>query len=331
MNPDFVSLLCCPATKQSLRLHAEETNHAGMVMTGTLTTESGLHYPIVRGIPRFVDDEQYSQSFGFEWTKWPRLQFEDENANRPMAGHTKRMWQAITQAEQDIKGKTIVEFGCGPGRFLDVVRGQGGIAVGIDMSAAVEAARKNFADDPNVLIVQGDILKPPFAAGIFDGGYSIGVLHHTPEPLTGLKALVNSVQPGGWIASCVYPKGEFYDYRSVARLRWLHNKISPWLGFRPALWYSFLSAYVFTPLFRKLRKIPGLRHLLRHVEKNWLVCLDLPDPRWRVLDIFDAVTPEIASTHTAKEVDDWLRTAGCQNIKATPWCSTSFSATRKAA
>ena len=57
-----------------------------------------------------------------------------------MAGHTTRMWEATTLIDQGkIEGQTIVEFGCGFGRFLDVVRRKGGIAVGIDLSQAVEA------------------------------------------------------------------------------------------------------------------------------------------------------------------------------------------------
>ena len=66
------------------------------------------------------------------------------------------------------------------------------------MSVAVESARKNFAEDLNVLIVQGDILRSPFRSGVFDGGYSIGVLHHTPEPtkgLNGLAAQLKELQP----------------------------------------------------------------------------------------------------------------------------------------
>jgi SAM-dependent methyltransferase len=255
------------------------------------------------------------------------VQFEDENIGRPFAGHTTRMWEAITAATEDeIRGQTIVEFGCGPGRFLDVVRRKGGCAVGIDMSLAVEAARRNFANDPNVLIVQGDILRPPFRPGVFAGGYSIGVLHHTPQPAAGLECLARTIAPHGWISLCVYPKGEFYDYRSVARLRHCHLALRGRWGYQPALAYSYLAAYGLAPLFRKLRKIPGVRQLLRWVQREWLVVLDLRDVRWRLLDTFDAITPETASTHTAEEVREWLDRAMCGDIRPTPWCATSFTA-----
>src|SRR3954452_10615301 len=116
-----------------------------------------------------------------------------------MAGHTTRMWERITGITDDgVRGRMIVDFGCGPGRFLDVVRRKGAIAVGIDLSAAVDAARSNFANDPDVLIVQGDLFRPPLRAGSFDGGFSIGVLHHTPDPARGLAALAGLIKPDGW-------------------------------------------------------------------------------------------------------------------------------------
>lgn len=332
MNPTHLYLLACPETHSPLELQIHERSKSGQVLSGSLISRSGRRYPIVRGIPRFVSAERYAGSFGFEWNRWPRVQFEDCNVGRPMAGHTTRMWETITAADAaPIRGSTIVEFGCGPGRFLDVVRRKGGCAVGIDMSQAVEAARRNFAQDPEVLIVQGDILKPPFPPRVFDGGFSIGVLHHTPCPATGLRHLAETVKPGGWVSVCVYPRGEFYDYRSVQRFRRLHHWFSHHGAYRPALAYSYFAAYGLAPLFRKLRKIPGGKPLLRWLQREWVVWLDLPDARWRVLDIFDAITPETASTHTAEEVRNWLEDAACGSIRQTAWCSTSFAATVAAA
>jgi SAM-dependent methyltransferase len=330
MHPKFLSVLCCPETGEGLSLRAETIDPHRMVVTGALVTPSGRSYPIVRGVPRFVSAEQYAGSFGFEWSRWPRVQFESENVGRPMEGHTTRMWERVTGvSDAQVAGRTVVDFGCGPGRFLDVVRRKGGLAVGIDLSNAVDAARQNFADDPDVLVVQGDLLRPPFKPGAFDGGFSIGVLHHTPEPERGSWALARSVRGDGWVACCVYPKGDFYDFASVRRFRAIHQKLKPPFGYRPALAYAWVAAHVLAPLFRQLKRTP-LKRLAWHVERNWLVCLWLKDRRWRVLDVFDAITPAIASTHSSAEVAHWLERAGCAHVRQTPWCATSFTATRKA-
>ena len=325
MHPQFIDLLCCPRSRAPLSPEVHESRANGMVTSGALVAPDGTRYPIVRGIPRFVDAQHYAASFGYEWTRWPRVQFESENVGRPMAGHTKHMWHAITRATaEQVRGKTIIEFGCGPGRFLDIVRSLGGRAVGIDLSQAVEVARQNFAHDPDVLVVQGDILNPPIRTATMDGAYSIGVLHHTPDPQSGLQALARTVRRGGWVACCVYQKDTFYDWPSVRRFRWVHNRVcKPLLGYRAALLYSYASAYVIEPLLRRFQHIRGVRRALVYVERNWIVTLHMPDAHWRLLDIFDAITPEIATTHTWDEVRAWMQAAGCAAITKSDWGETS--------
>jgi SAM-dependent methyltransferase len=326
MHRKFLGLMCCPETGEPLKLYREETLPSGRIISGKLVSLSGRQYPIVRGVPRFVDREEYASSFGYEWNRWARLQFDSENEGKPMAGHSTRMWEAITKASEDrVNGKTILEFGCGSGRFLDVVRRKGGIAVGIDMSLAVESARSNFGDDPDVLILQADIFNPPFRSGTFDGGYAIGVLHHTPDPSAGLRALAMTVRRGGWVSCVVYPRRGLYNYSSVERFRRVTNWLRPSLGYYPALIYSYLSAYAIAPSFSKGKGVRHLTRVLQYLEKKWVVSLDyLPDVHWRVLDTFDAITPRIASTHTCEEVRGWMAGAGCVDIQTADWGDTSM-------
>jgi len=179
-----------------------------------------------------------------------------------------------------------------------------------------------------VLIVQGDLLRPPFREGAFDAGFSVGVLHHTPQPEAGVKSLARSVRPGGWVSCCVYPRGGLYDYPSVARFRRIHHKLFGIFEYLPALIYAYVAAYLIAPVFRGLKYL-GLRRLVEHVERRWIVSLWLKDAQWRVLDTFDAITPDIATTHTEEEVAEWLTGAGCESVRRTPWCETSAAAVRE--
>ena len=247
MHAKFLDLFCCPETRKALTLDAQVTLQNGIVWAGTLRSPSGRQYPIVRGVPRFVDREHYAASFGWEWTRWPRVQFDSENVGRPMAGHTTRMWERITGAAvEDVTGKTVVDFGCGPGRFLDVVRRKGGIAVGIDLSQAVDAARTNFGDDPDVLIVQGDLLRPPFREGAFDGGFSIGVLHHTPGA-RGRACRAGALRAARRVGVVLrLPEGRISTTsRPSAASAGIHAQaIAGDFEYLPALAYSHLAAYV---------------------------------------------------------------------------------------
>lgn len=329
MHPRFVDILCCPNTGAALALDADERLPDGRVLSGALVSAAdGRRYPIVNGVPRFVEQEHYAGSFGYEWQTWSRVQFEAENVGRPMAGHTTRMFDAITGLAPDaLRGQLVVEFGCGPGRFLDIVRRRSGVAVGIDMSVAVDAARANFVHDPDVLIVQGDVLRPPFRPASFGMGYTFGVLHHTPAPAEGLRALVRVVKPGGLIACSVYPNEGFYASPAVALFRAGLNAVRQRWGAEAAQtlgrWYAYFAAYFLHELLWLPRRVPVARRLAFYLTTYLLPYLPLPDGRWRVLDVFDGITPAYASTHTADEVRAWFAAAGCTGIRATGWGSTS--------
>jgi len=94
MHRRFVEICGDPQTGESLTLHVTERD-GDDVVEGFLRS-SRNSYPIIRGIPRFAGSEHYTQNFGWQWNKWPRVQFESENVGRPMQGHTRNMWEKIT-------------------------------------------------------------------------------------------------------------------------------------------------------------------------------------------------------------------------------------------
>lgn len=324
MHADFLDLLCSPENGRPLELETTTTGPHGIVESGVLAASSGERYPIVRGVPRFVADERYSDNFGYEWRRWPRLQFDDQNVGGAIERNSICKWERVVGLSGSLEGQRIVEFGCGSGRFLDVVRRKGGMVAGIDLSLAVEAARENFRDDSRVLIVQGDIRRSPFREGAFDGGYTIGVLHHTPNPVEGLRQLARCVRKGGWVACSVYPKNSVYAFPSLTRWRRWHRWMAPRLGSWPALMYSVFSAYVLWWAYRIMAQLPVASAAARYLDREWLPVAHVPDRRWRVLDTFDAITPAYASTHTSDEVRAWFKEVGCVDVRPTAWGETSF-------
>ncbi|MEI6057426.1 MAG: class I SAM-dependent methyltransferase [bacterium] len=329
MKPEFINFLCCPETGDDLHLVNGKMGANGLIESGFLKTKSGKTYPIVNQVPRFVKEESYSGSFGFEWKRWSRVQFEDQNTNSRLRGHTTSVFDRATGlSEQKINRKTVVEFGCGPGRFLDIVRKRDGIAVGLELSSAADVARANFKNDANVLIVQGDILHPPFKKNSFDFGYSIGVFHHTPAPEVALQKLVDVVKTKGEITCCVYENNNgrgLYDSSAVIWYRTFLNSISSHLSRPLALAYSYFSAYVLYWFFFPAFKIPGLRVVAAFLTRNFVPGLFyLRDGKWRVLDTFDAITPKFATTHTPEELRAWFEKAGCTAIMTMPFGKTSF-------
>ena len=119
MKKKHLTLLCDPITNEDLDLK-DAVYQGDKIASGALIS-SASSYPIIDGIPRFVSDEGYSDNFGYQWNRWARVQFEDQNIDQSKQGHTTRMFETSTGfTPATLRGKTVLDMGCGPGRFSDV-------------------------------------------------------------------------------------------------------------------------------------------------------------------------------------------------------------------
>ena len=254
----------------------------------------GSRYRILRGVPRFVDQELYAESFGFEWKEFARTQLDSANG-------TTRSRDTFLQKTgwrlEDLRGKRVLDAGCGMGRFAEICADAGAEVYAIDMSLAVDAAYANLAERPNVHVLQADIMDLPFLPESFDFIYSIGVLHHTPDTRKAFLRLTPLLRPGGTIAVWVYAT------RSRLRLvgSSLLRTITPSL---PKGWLLKASRLAI-PLYQ-IHRTPILGRatsLLLYTSMN-------EDPEWRWLDTFDWYSPRYQWKHTYDEVEEWYREAG---------------------
>lgn len=201
MKLTHIPLLCDPETHEELTI-VDEVYDGDEILSGALVSTANC-YPIVRGIPRFVNDEGYSSNFGYQWNRWARVQFEDRNFGGPMQGHTTRMFETITGFSAEIlSGKTVLDLGCGPGRFTDVALSMVAKVVALDYSSAIDAAKANFkGKNVDILFVQGGALRTPLKDNSVDFSFTIGVLHHTPSPPDGVREARRVTRRGGSLPS----------------------------------------------------------------------------------------------------------------------------------
>jgi SAM-dependent methyltransferase len=104
--------------------------------------------------------------------------------------------------------------------------GRAGDVTWLDRSAAarrVAEARVAARKLGNVVFQEGSLLDLPGSGlGPFDYIDCCGVLHHLPDPLAGLKALVSALAPGGGLGLMVYaPHGRTGVYMAQDALRLL--------------------------------------------------------------------------------------------------------------
>ncbi len=200
MKDTLLALLACPECHADLSARVTRRDQTE-IMEGFLDCDGCSRVvPITRGVPRFAEEqtevqEQTAAAFGYEWTRYSEL-----------AARYKQQfldWLRPIDAAY-FQGKTVLEGGCGKGRHTALAAEFGAAAVvAIDLSEAVDAAYANTRHLPNAHIVQGDLNHPPVKP-VFDYAFSIGVLHHLPDPERGFQALVSRLKPGGAISAWVY-------------------------------------------------------------------------------------------------------------------------------
>ena len=275
---------------------------------------SSNEYEITNSIPRFINKENYSNNFGWQWNKWASVQFEHSNINKPMEGYTTRMFNQITEWDKDdLSEKIVLDMGCGSGRFTDVVLSNGGYVIAVDNSSAIDAAKDNLKENlDKALFVQADVLNLPIKDNVVDLSFSIGVLHHTPDPLKGINESFRTLKKNGEFALSVYSKNTNYDLTMVHLWRKVFRATWPIFRQYPPLIYS----YLFGGLNHYLAK---LNRFLTYPIKIIFPTISLPDLRWSILDTFDSITTSYQSSHTFYEVYSWLKDSGYSESRPGIW------------
>jgi SAM-dependent methyltransferase len=217
MKEKLLELLACPMCGGDILLVFVGEHDDKEIIDGLLSCKKcSREYKVTRGVPRFADLSKIEQdkadtadNFGWQWNHFTQ---EDEKYNEQFLG-----W--LQPVKPDFfKDKLVLEGGCGKGRHTSLASHWGANEiVGIDLSSAVESAFQATKHLPNAHIVQADIYKLPFKR-VFDYAFSVGVLHHTPDPKAAFVSLSQKVKQGGHISAWIY---------GAENNEWITNYVSP--------------------------------------------------------------------------------------------------------
>lgn len=308
MNEALLKLLRCPVSGRSLTLKTTEMAD-GQVRTGTLTTDDGQYsYPVRDFIPRFVPESNYADNFGMQWNLFSRTQL-DSNSGHPIS--TERFWKSTGWSPEELRGKWVLDAGCGSGRFAEVALSAGANVVAIDYSSAADACFANLRQHANLHVVQADIYALPLERASFDFVYSLGVLQHTPDVEKAFMSLPPMVAAGGSLAA------DFYE------MTWKH-RLLPRHYLRPVTTrmdktrlFTLLREWVppMMTVSQAFGRVPGIgRLLVRAVPVADYTGLYPLDQRqlqeWALLDTFDWLSPTYDQPQNRAAVTAWIERAG---------------------
>lgn len=204
MRARLVELIVCPDCKGALSLTKTQEDGPEIIEGHLGCKACNRDYPIQGGIPRLLPRpevvpqaaQRTVDRFGEQWNEFDFL---GPHYEQQFLG-----WIA-PNGPDTFKGKLVLEGGCGKGRHSALCAGWGAADVlAIDLGSAVEAAYRNTRGYPNVHVIQADLFHLPVKPASVDVAFSVGVLHHTPEPAHCFQELAGTVRPGGKVIAWVY-------------------------------------------------------------------------------------------------------------------------------
>jgi SAM-dependent methyltransferase len=239
--------------------------------------------------------------FGAQWTR-----YQENGGYYGSVALLQDIFGPLVSVE-DLSGKRVAEIGSGSGRVVMMMMRAGAAQVtAVEPSQAIKVLRKNTKEfGSRVECVHGRGETIPQGCS-FDWVFSIGVLHHIPNPDPVVLAAFRALRPGGRM------------------LIWLYG----WEGNE-----SYLAWVL--PLRRLTRRMPdsalaGLCHGLNLVLAIYIgLCRVLPLPMrsymlrymiklsWhaRYLTIFDQLNPAEAFYYRESEAHALLKRAGFEDVQ----------------
>lgn len=314
MRKEHLPYLVDPTSKQPFTLAIER--EAGLhVMDGTLHSQAGI-YPIIGGIPRLLPSnnpthpdftthqQKTADSFAYEWNiVYKENDFEKQNFLHFLHPFVRKA---------DLAGKVLVDAGCGSGRFTKQAALCGAqLVIGTDLGHSVEAAFKLTRHLPNVCIVQADIYHMPVhqAANLT---FSIGVLHHLPDPEAGFKQLPATVRSGGQLLIWVYNRR--HNFRAVyifETFRKLTRRLPRPLVYR--LGYAPAAAVHAINYATKALNQAGATNLAKKIPFSYYANFPFS---MKVSDAFDVFATPHSNYYYVEAVEQWFAQAGLPNVRS---------------
>lgn len=316
MQRSSVEIFRCTKCDGPLALTEVTSEEAstGDVAEGQLACPEGhASAPIVRGIPRFVASESYAANWGFQWSRFDRIQLDNVMRN----DLSRDRFYKTTGWPTHMEGQRILEVGCGAGRFTQLALETGAEVVSFDLSSSVDVALRNNSRQSRWTVFQGSIYDIPLKKNSFDKIFCMGVLQFCPDVEGAFRSMLPFLRPAGEIVVDVYERSKFPPLKTFVRPVTKRMKTESL--------YKLLS-WTIPPAFEVKKAIhqvpavgPQLARLipigaLSHIERG-LNYSDDELKQVKILSALNMLSPAFEHPQRMEDVQRWFAESGLVEVE----------------
>jgi SAM-dependent methyltransferase len=312
MRPTLLQYLRCPDCGQDLVAEGDTT----LRCRGCART-----FPIRDGAPRFVSDVTDTQKyFGYIWGL--RAQTIQPPAS-VYPFHRQLMYDSL--GAPPLEG-LVLDGGSGDGEDLALM----GLdpkceVIGVEYSSGgVATTLARIRSMARAHVIQGDLLRVPLASAIFDGAYSYGVVHHTPDPARAVREIARTLKPGAPLYLYVYE--DFSDRSVWWRLALAIANSARWITTRMPPPMLMALCRLLSPVVYVCCTLPSRRY-------TWAARMPYrhcPNSRAAAPDLYDRLSPPIEQRYSRQGTIALVEQAGLEVTHVAQQRGWMIRATRRA-
>jgi SAM-dependent methyltransferase len=245
--------------------------------------------PVIHDFPMVRETKA---SFDFQWAAIPtgRYMLENPQFREEATGY---VCQFTGLPPEWFRGKTVVDAGCGLGRYSWALCRLGATVLSLDQSDhGLQRTREACRDFPGHRVMKVDLLNELPLEEQVDLVWSFGVLHHTGDTYRAFRHIAPWVKPDGRLFVMIYGKpreGVATDYAEI-------NEYDQW---------------------RRLTRNLSLREKLEIVKEKMREGAFRVPGEEHVHGYFDAISPPINDLYMFEEIEAWFLEAGFEDVKQT--------------
>jgi ubiquinone/menaquinone biosynthesis C-methylase UbiE len=264
------------------------------------------------------------EDFGREWER-----FDQTGTDQGELEAQFQRYFSVFPWDRLASGAEGFDLGCGSGRWAAFAAARVGRLHCIDASAsALGVAKRNLARLANCSFHHASVHEIPLVDASMDFGYSLGVLHHIPDTVEGLRSCARKLKPGAPFLVYLYYA---LDNRP-AWYRWLWKAtdvVRRGISASPA-WLKTavcdaIAALVYFPLARTSAVLERMGASVHGMPLSSYRMMSFYTMRTDALDRFGT---RLEQRFTRRQIEDMLHEAGFEAVRFSAeqpfWCAVAY-------